>query len=586
MATLLQNSMLNTVAGDAGTLVVSDGAVLGGLKGNGDLSLAGNSISVSIGNNNQSTTYSGVLSNTALNKIGTGMLTLSGLNTFSGGVTVSAGTLSVGVLAANGANSNLGAGTSLTLNGGTLPVHRRVEQHVQPLDYAGRRRRRDQPERQRPSLLQRRDRRRRLVDEDGRRSIDSSGATTLTAAKRTSTRAASRFATSTPWARPPGRRWWPRARVLSVGGGLTGTINEPIDLNGGGDGSRAPCRWSIAGTDVTFAGTINLASASVTIGGTSHFAISGNVVGASSLLKYGSNRVDLLSASDFTGDTRVATGTLAIASNSLQYSTLSTVSYDTGTLVFGDGVVLGGLKGNRNLSLAGNSTCVSIGNNNQSTLYSGVLSNAAPKKIGTGTLTFTGANTYTGLTTVAGGTLELGPSAQNCVFNLGGADIQSGKMVFDYAGSASPATTIEGLLNASYDGGLWDVGQFRDSTAAATGLTLGCLDDGSGHVTVMATYPGDFNLDGVVDSLDRDIWFANAGTGTTWQQGDANYDGTIDGLDREPVVCACRFAAPCQRPAQRLRRRRGPSARAGNAGPVGRRPDRPVGLRVEKTKIM
>ena len=49
----------------------------------------------------------------------------------------------------------------------------------------------------------------------------------------------------------------------------------------------------------------------------------------------------------------------------------------------------------------------------------------------------------------------------------------------------------------------------------------------------MATYPGDFNLDGVVDDLDRQIWFANAFTGTTWQQGDANGDGVVDGLDRD-----------------------------------------------------
>ena len=49
----------------------------------------------------------------------------------------------------------------------------------------------------------------------------------------------------------------------------------------------------------------------------------------------------------------------------------------------------------------------------------------------------------------------------------------------------------------------------------------------------MATYPGDFNLDGVVDGQDRAIWFANAFTGTTWQQGDANYDGVVDGLDRD-----------------------------------------------------
>ena len=49
----------------------------------------------------------------------------------------------------------------------------------------------------------------------------------------------------------------------------------------------------------------------------------------------------------------------------------------------------------------------------------------------------------------------------------------------------------------------------------------------------MATYPGDFNLDGVVDNLDLAILYANAFTGASWQQGDANYDGVVNGLDRD-----------------------------------------------------
>jgi hypothetical protein len=62
-------------------------------------------------------------------------------------------------------------------------------------------------------------------------------------------------------------------------------------------------------------------------------------------------------------------------------------------------------------------------------------------------------------------------------------------------------------------------------------LTLGWFDDGSSAVTVMATYAGDFNLDGVADSADLDIWRANAGHSATWQTGDANYDGIVNLLD-------------------------------------------------------
>ena len=116
-------------------------------------------------------------------------------------------------------------------------------------------------------------------------------------------------------------------------------------------------------------------------------------------------------------------------------------------------------------------------------------------------LTLTGTNSYAGRTVVAGGTLELAASAQSCVTSGGGADIRTGKIVFDYAGSSDPVGTIQGLLSYSCDNGQWDRGQFRDTTAAATGLTLGLYDDTAAKtVTVMATYPGDFNLDGVVNN--------------------------------------------------------------------------------------
>ena len=123
-------------------------------------------------------------------------------------------------------------------------------------------------------------------------------------------------------------------------------------------------------------------------------------------------------------------------------------------------------------------------------------------KSGAGTLTLSAANSYGGLTTVAGGTLEiLGtsltvPRAWN-PSNLGGADLEGGgRLVFDYAGGSDPAATIESLLKASFDHGRWDTGQFRCSTAVADGLTLGWLDNPAAQTfTVIATRPGDFNLD-------------------------------------------------------------------------------------------
>jgi hypothetical protein len=46
-----------------------------------------------------------------------------------------------------------------------------------------------------------------------------------------------------------------------------------------------------------------------------------------------------------------------------------------------------------------------------------------------------------------------------------------------------------------------------------------------------ATLPGDFDLDGDVDSADLSIWSANYGSGTNYWQGDATFDGVVDGAD-------------------------------------------------------
>ena len=72
---------------------------LGGLKGAQNLSLQDTgsvAVALRVGNNNSTTTYSGVLSGTgSVTKIGTGTLILSGANTYSGNTTVNTGTLTL-----------------------------------------------------------------------------------------------------------------------------------------------------------------------------------------------------------------------------------------------------------------------------------------------------------------------------------------------------------------------------------------------------------------------------------------------------------------------------------------------------------
>ena len=114
----LRNATLDMNAADTGSVNLNNNnSIMGAITGSRNLSIG--SGAVSIGNNNTSTTYSGVLSGSgSLTKIGTGTLTLSGPNTYTGKTTASAGTLTLsgsGSLAST--NFTVASGATLDVSG-------------------------------------------------------------------------------------------------------------------------------------------------------------------------------------------------------------------------------------------------------------------------------------------------------------------------------------------------------------------------------------------------------------------------------------------------------------------------------------
>src|SRR5580704_14693947 len=116
-----------TVINDAGGEVkianlTTDGTSFGSIAGAGTFNLGSKQLTV--GSNNASTTVSGVIEDHfpggsgdggSLVKVGTGTLTLTGANAYTGGTTISQGAIAVS------ADTGLGAPTGpLTFNGGTL----------------------------------------------------------------------------------------------------------------------------------------------------------------------------------------------------------------------------------------------------------------------------------------------------------------------------------------------------------------------------------------------------------------------------------------------------------------------------------
>ncbi len=194
--------------------------------------------------------------------------------------------------------------------------------------------------------------------------------------------------------------------------------------------------------------------------------------------------------------------------------------------------------GTLSVNIAANVAPCSVLFNNSTKNYTltgtkGIVGATGLRKQGDAKVTIVTTNSYTGLTTVEAGTLQLnGTGARNPVLNLGGADIQGGKIVFDYNGVSSPATTIKNLLTTSYHAGSathFDTGKFKSTTADAD-YGLGWIDNTAAkQVTVAYTLYGDATLSGSVDISDLSVLGQNwNGTGKVWAQGDFNYDAAVD----------------------------------------------------------
>lgn len=178
------------------------------------------------------------------------------------------------------------------------------------------------------------------------------------------------------------------------------------------------------------------------------------VVGTGSFVHAGSGSLSLSAQNTFSGTTSISanTGILSLADPlNLQNSTLNLAAAG-GDLSFGTltAATLGGLSGDKGLALNNTTPAavtLTIGNNNQATTYSGVLSGTGSlTKVGTAVSSLSGLNSYSGATLVSGGNLELltGGGINGSTLTVSG----TGKMLI--SGGSFGATT--GTLNIASNG--------------------------------------------------------------------------------------------------------------------------------------
>jgi autotransporter-associated beta strand protein len=255
------------------------------------------------------------------------------------------------------------------------------------------------------------------------------------------------------------------------------------------------------------------------------------ISGTGTLIQQGAGTTTLASANTFAGSTRAAAGTLALAHvDALSASTLDLAAVDAGEIGFAlagaNTYALGGLQGSRHLTTGGNS--LSIGGNNASTVYSGVLlGDGALTKSGSGMLTLTGNNTYSGTTTIAGGTLRIngdhsgatGAVAVAAGGTLGGTGTVGGATTIQSGGTLSPGNS-PGMLTLNGDL-TWTVGgnynwQLYDAAGSAGSgwdfVTVG------GVLDIQSSSANPFNIN---------LWTLSA-TGPDVNGASLNFDRTTD----------------------------------------------------------
>ena len=337
---------------------------------------------------------------------------------------------------------------------------------------------------------------------------------------------------------------------LTVNGGT-------LDLNG-----NSVTVGSLSGSAGAVITTASNASVTMVVGGSNSCTYAGivqNGSGTVSLSQAGTGNLTLAGANTYTGDTTLNSGTLTLGTaTTLQNSTLN---YQGGTLSFGTltAATLGGLKGAQSLSLlstSGTGVALTVGGNNQSTTYTGVLSGtdaaSAFSKAGTGTLILDpGASTGAAIHSVAvlAGTLSVASSTLNVtaavtsgldvnggvleinggiVNTIGNPTIRHGGSVILNSGTFTNTGEVLGGYGTSgtftLNGGLADIATFRVAQNANSAQT------------------GVLNLNGGTMRLDL-FYVANVGTGTNA----LNFNGaTVQAKSNQGVFIATALNAVVQ----------------------------------------
>jgi fibronectin-binding autotransporter adhesin len=277
-------------------------------------------------------------------------------------------------------------------------------------------------------------------------------------------------------------------------------FNQNFSINGMGWGESGENFGAlrVSGMNATFTGNITLTGSSgiFTQGNSpSEMNVSGTISGPYPLAiydNYTTYPITLSGSNTYTGTTTVGAGHVDLAnSGALLNSTLTTggIIFDAAVYNQGQGFTFGGLSGSGAIALTdngSNAVALSVGNNNSSTTYSGALSGLGSLTWnGTGMLTLSGTSTYAGGTTISAGTLQVGNFGKSG--SLGSGTIVNNNVLLISRSDSGPASlVIPGNISGSgaliVNGGGVVTLAGSNSYAGATAVNAGTLIVNGSHV--------------------------------------------------------------------------------------------------------